>query len=163
VVGFYIDKKNRVLESFLPEDQTLVLSVLDKTTRSKVDTLQKIIWLEPNGQGEITQYKQARITFTDILPIKEVLRRVNIEKPKQVTFQKERYTYYIYMFIVPMTYPTTEKTNNREYFEAINAIQVEEMRKIDEKMKIIASERRQRASLIQKSPAQQPNTLLRRR
>jgi hypothetical protein len=150
VVGFYINKQNHVIESFLPEDQKLVLSIFNDTIRSKV-TQQAIQWLEPNKQARITQYKKARITFTEQLPIKEVLKSVNIDPPKQVEFKKETYFYNIYMFIVPMTYPITDTTKNKEYFEAINAIQAEEMAKIKEKMRKIAQTRQLPTSSAPKS------------
>jgi hypothetical protein len=159
VVGFYINRNNNVKRSFLPENQDLVLSVLDGTTRSKVKQ-QAIQWLEPNKQAGITQYKKARITFTEQLQIKEVLELINIDPPKQVKFKKGSYYYNIYMFIVPMTYPINDTTTptNKEYFEAINAIQTEEIAKIEKIMINLVQEKQQPTQFAEDSRVRRGQT-----
>jgi hypothetical protein len=47
--------------------------------------------------------------------------------------------------MVPMTHRIDEKTQNREYFGAINKIAEEEMKKINEAMTKQAQQRKQRA------------------
>jgi hypothetical protein len=169
VVGFYIDRNNRVERYYiLPVNKDLVLSVLEDINRSKVN---KTVMVTDTDEKSEKSKNFVQITFNESLSINKVIESVNTEQPNQVTFEEtDDNKRSVYIFIVPIKYSNT--STNTEYRERINYMREQEMIKIREKMEEIAKQqsaqqaqqsasksRQQSASKSRQqpvSPAQQP-------
>jgi hypothetical protein len=126
IVGFTINKQGQRSTYVIPEQQkTTVLEVLPRELKDQLE----------NENVQLLENKKARIEFKNFLLIKEILRQINEREsllPTKflTTGKTQGNTLLVWLFIVPMTYNLDKNTQNKEYFDAINKIEEEELKKI---------------------------------
>ncbi len=136
IVGFTINKQGQHSTYVIPEQQkTKVLEVLPQELKDQLKS----------EDVQLLENKKARIEFKNFLSIKEILQQINERKPLQPTQFKTtdkegnitEKPLNVWLFIVPMTYNLDQITQDNEYFDAINKIEEEELKKIAFKMEDI--------------------------